>query len=140
MPETRLPLSLQEDILQKRTDRWTIVWTPAVPSEFSLLGRLRQAGFTVHKRAQILGKLSENRPVLAVAGTHGKTTTSTLLAHLLHTGKIPVEAFLGGISLGEGEDVEDDVDACTTRMKDILKMLMKEREDVSAQWFRDNGM
>ena len=39
---TALPLSLQEDILQKRTDRWTIVWTPAVPSEFSLLGRLRQ--------------------------------------------------------------------------------------------------
>ncbi len=102
---TALPLSLQEDILQKRTDRWTIVWTPAVPSEFSLLGRLRQAGFTVHKRAQILGKLSENRPVLAVAGTHGKTTTSTLLAHLLHTGKIPVEAFLGGISLGEGSNL-----------------------------------
>ena len=100
-----LPNSLQEDITHGRTDRWTIVWTPAIPREFPLLKQLQAAGFTLHKRSEILGKISQNRPLLAVAGTHGKTTTSTLLAHLLHHGGLPVEAFLGGIALGQGSNL-----------------------------------
>ena len=102
---TALPQSLQEDIATGNTARWTIVWTPAIPMEFPLLELLRKSGFALQKRSEILGKLSENKPVLAVAGTHGKTTTSTLLAHLLQQGGVPVEAFLGGIALGEGSNV-----------------------------------
>jgi len=102
---TALPESLQQDISQGNPDRWTIIWTPAIPAEFPLLKLLQQAGFTLQKRAQVLGKISQNRPVLAVAGTHGKTTTSTLLAHLLHHGGVPVEAFLGGIALGQASNL-----------------------------------
>ena len=100
-----LPDSLQEDLTEGRTDRWTIVRTPAVPDHFPLLALFRGAGFTILKRAELLGKLTQNTPLLAVAGTHGKTTTSTLLAHLLHHGGRPVEAFLGGVAKGFGSNL-----------------------------------
>ena len=95
-----LPDALQDDLAEGQTDRWTVVRTPAVPDHFPLLVLLRGAGFRVMKRAELLGELTRNTPLLAVAGTHGKTTTSTLLAHLLHQGGRPVEAFLGGVAKG----------------------------------------
>lgn len=100
-----LPAALQADIAAAKNDRWTIVWTPAIPKDFALITALSEAGFTLHKRAEILGMLSRERPLLAVAGTHGKTTTSTLLAHLLAHASLPVEAFLGGIALGQGSNL-----------------------------------
>ncbi|MDB4787194.1 UDP-N-acetylmuramate--L-alanine ligase [Flavobacteriales bacterium] len=100
-----LPESLREDMAQGVTDRWTIVWTPAIPNEFPLLQGLQHSGFPLYKRSEILGKISQDRPLLAVAGTHGKTTTSTLLAHILHHGGAPVEAFLGGIALGQDSNL-----------------------------------
>ena len=100
-----LPEGLQQDMAGGRTEGWTIVWTPAIPSEFPLLQKLQQAGFTLYKRSEILGQLSEDRPLLAVAGTHGKTTTSSLLAHLLHHSGTPVEAFLGGIARGQDSNL-----------------------------------
>ena len=93
-----LPAELRSDLQQGRNDRWTIVRTPAVPDNFPLLVQFREAGFSILKRAELLGQLTSGRPLLAVAGTHGKTTTSTLLAHLLHQDGTPTEAFLGGIS------------------------------------------
>ncbi|MBL6644887.1 MAG: UDP-N-acetylmuramate--L-alanine ligase [Flavobacteriales bacterium] len=100
-----LPAALQADISSGQNDRWTIVWTPAIPRDFALITALTEAGFNLHKRAEILGELSRERPLLAVAGTHGKTTTSTLLAHLLAHASLPVEAFLGGIALGQGSNL-----------------------------------
>ena len=95
-----LPDLLQADLAEGRTDRWTIVRTPAVPDHFPLLALFRGAGFDVVKRAELLGHITRDTPLLAVAGTHGKTTTSTLLAHLLREGGLPVEAFLGGVARG----------------------------------------
>lgn len=100
-----LPPSLKEDLAQHRTDRWTVVWTPAIPEDFPLLIAFQKAGFTLHKRASILGQISKNKPLLAVAGTHGKTTTSTLLAHLLTHAHCEVDAFLGGIALGASSNL-----------------------------------
>ena len=100
-----LPASLIADLDAGRTDRWTIIRTPAVPDDFPLLALLRNAGFPVLKRAELLGKLTQDRPLLAVAGTHGKTTTSTLLAHLLHQDGTAVEAFLGGIARSTGSNL-----------------------------------
>ena len=100
-----LPSSLLADLDAGRTDRWTIIRTPAVPDDFPLLALLRNAGFPVLKRAELLGKLTADRPLLAVAGTHGKTTTSTLLAHLLHQDGTAVEAFLGGIARSTGSNL-----------------------------------
>jgi UDP-N-acetylmuramate--alanine ligase len=75
-----------------------VVYTPAVPQNHSELNYFINSNYTVVKRAQALGVIAGVKRTLAVAGTHGKTTTSTLLAHLLSDSSIGCEAFLGGIS------------------------------------------
>lgn len=75
-----------------------VVYTPAVPQNHTELGFFISSGFAIVKRAQALGVIAKAKKTLAVAGTHGKTTTSTLLAHLLHSSAIGCDAFLGGIS------------------------------------------
>ena len=72
-----------------------VVRTPAVPEENRIYAYLREQGFDVRKRAEVLGLVTRQLKALCVAGTHGKTTTSTMIAHLM----APTNAFLGGISL-----------------------------------------
>ena len=74
------------------------VYTPAVDPSTAILQAARQADFPLVKRAQLLAQLTQGTQCIAVAGTHGKTTTSTLITHLLHSAGIPVSALLGGIS------------------------------------------
>ncbi len=76
-----------------------LVWTPAVPADLKELEWFRDSGIPMMKRAQVLGLISQNLRCIAVAGTHGKTTTSTMVAHLLRSGGVDATAFLGGISL-----------------------------------------
>ena len=73
------------------------VYTPAVPQDHSEYRYFREHGFCVEKRSQMLGHLAEGKYVMAVAGTHGKTTTSSMLAHLLKQSPVDCNAFLGGI-------------------------------------------
>ena len=75
-----------------------IVYTPAVPDTHKELIYFRDNGFTIQKRSQVLGMLTRSGKGLCVAGTHGKTTTSTMTAHLLHQSQVGCNAFLGGIS------------------------------------------
>jgi UDP-N-acetylmuramate--alanine ligase len=75
-----------------------VVWTPAVPNDHAELTWLKQNGFTIMKRAQVLGLIVGQTKTIAVAGTHGKSTTTTLTAHILRTAGIDCSAFLGGIS------------------------------------------
>ena len=75
-----------------------VVRTPAVPEDTPVYAYLREAGFSILKRAEVLGHLTRRERALCVAGTHGKTTTSTMLAHLLHGSHLGCSAFLGGIS------------------------------------------
>ena len=82
--------------------RTIVVYTPAVPQEHSEFCYLREHGFTIEKRSQMLGHLSEGKYVMAVAGTHGKTTTSTLVAWLNRALTGGGSAFLGGISKNFG--------------------------------------
>ena len=72
-----------------------VVRTPAVPEENAIFTYLREKGYEILKRAEVLGLVTRQMKALCVAGTHGKTTTSTMIAHLLQ----PVNAFLGGISM-----------------------------------------
>ena len=72
-----------------------VVRTPAVPEDSAIYTYLREKGYTIRKRAEVLGMVTQHKKALCVAGTHGKTTTSTMIAHLLQ----PINAFLGGISL-----------------------------------------
>ncbi len=80
------------------------VWTPAVPEEHRELVYLRQRGCPIMKRAELLGLISRGRRCIAVAGTHGKTTTSSLVAWLLHSAGLDPTAFLGGIAVNFGSN------------------------------------
>lgn len=75
-----------------------VIYTPAIPAEHKELQYFRANEFTVEKRAQVLGTLTRTHKGLCVAGTHGKTSTSTMCAHILHQSHIDCNAFLGGIS------------------------------------------
>ena len=82
-----------------------VVYTPAVPQEHAELTWLRSQGFEVQKRAQVLGTITRSRRGLCVAGTHGKTTTSTMAAHLVYGSHVGATAFLGGISQNYGTNL-----------------------------------
>lgn len=82
-----------------------VVRTPAVPVTSPLLKYWEEKGARILKRAEVLGMVTRDKPTIAVAGTHGKTTVSTMLAHLLTAGKVPCNAFLGGISANYGTNV-----------------------------------
>lgn len=75
-----------------------IVYTPAIPKDFSELLYFQSNGYEVLKRSQILGLITRASKAIGVAGTHGKTTTSTMLAHVFHESGLGCNAFLGGIS------------------------------------------
>ena len=79
-----------------------VIYTPAIPAEHQELQYFRQEGFEIQKRAQVLGTLTRQHKGLCVAGTHGKTTTSTMCAHIMHQSHLDCNAFLGGISKNYG--------------------------------------
>ena len=81
-----------------RSPETLVVYTPAIPKNHSELVYFSTNGFRVLKRSEILGEITKIERGLCVAGTHGKTTTSTLLAHLLRQSHVDCNAFLGGIS------------------------------------------
>ena len=86
----------------KQKDSCLVVYTPAIPEEHLELQYFRANGFEVQKRAQVLGTLTQTHKGLCVAGTHGKTTTSTMCAHIIHQSQLDCNAFLGGISKNYG--------------------------------------
>ncbi len=79
-----------------------VVYTPAIPADNKVLGYFRNMAYDVVKRAQVLGTLTRAYRGLCVAGTHGKTTTSTMAAHIIHQSHVGCNAFLGGISKNYG--------------------------------------
>ena len=86
----------------RNKEQCLVVYTPAIPESHKELAYFRANGFTVEKRAQVLGTLTRLHKGLCVAGTHGKTTTSTICAHIMHQSHVDCNAFLGGISKNYG--------------------------------------
>lgn len=84
--------------LYKNQQNTLVVYTPAVPTTHLGYQYFRQNNFKILKRAAVLGLLTQSKFCLAVAGTHGKTTTSAMLGHLMASCELPVTAFLGGIA------------------------------------------
>ena len=95
------------EILQqfKDSEKTLVVYTPAVPKENTLYQYFVEEQFILKKRSEVLGLISSDRFTLAVAGTHGKTTTTAILGHLLKETNAPVTAFLGGVS----EDIQSNL-------------------------------
>ena len=89
----------------KDSEKTLVVYTPAVPKENLQLQYFIEEQFILKKRAEVLGLISSDRFTLAVAGTHGKTTTTAILGHLLKETNAPVTAFLGGVS----EDIQSNL-------------------------------
>lgn len=83
---------------QLSTDNCLVVLTPAIPANHQEWAWFKNNGFNILKRSQVLGLISQNHQTIGVAGTHGKTTTSTLIAHILKQSSVDCNAFLGGIS------------------------------------------
>ena len=91
-------------VVQKK-ESTLVVYTPAIPKNHKGFDYLLKNGYTLMKRSQVLGKLTENRFTIAVAGTHGKTTTSTMIAHIINYTGGNCDAFLGGISNNIGSNL-----------------------------------
>jgi UDP-N-acetylmuramate--alanine ligase len=115
-------------------DKVLIVYTPAIPGENRILSYFRNNGYRLYKRSEVLGEISANTDTLAVAGTHGKTTVSTMIAHLLKQSQVDCSAFLGGISknydsnllLGEGRYTvmeADEFDRSFLRLKPLMAVV-----------------
>jgi UDP-N-acetylmuramate--alanine ligase len=97
---TNIPAEVQANKAQT-----LVVLTPAIPADSREWAWLREQGYDIRKRSQVLGVLTQGRPTIAVAGTHGKTTTSSMVAHLLHHAGVDAGAFLGGIAVNLGSNL-----------------------------------
>ncbi len=93
-----MDIHYEEDINAIPNNVDLVIYTPAVPDSHKELAWFRENGYPVLKRAEVLGIISRNKKTIAVAGTHGKTTTSTIITHVLRTGGVDCTAFLGGIA------------------------------------------
>ena len=101
---------LPDQIKNKKTT--IIVYTHAIPDSNQIISWFRAKHYSIHKRAAVLGAITRDKICLAVAGTHGKTTTCAILSHLLMDCNMPVTSFIGGISenynsnyLNNGDDI-----------------------------------
>lgn len=99
------PALVPEEFRNAAPDKVLVVRTPAVPASSPLLKYWEDKGARILKRSEVLGLVTRDRRTIAVAGTHGKTTVSTMLAHLLTSGGVPCNAFLGGISVNYDTNV-----------------------------------
>ncbi len=95
-----IPAEIRDNLAQT-----LVVFTPAIPADSQEWAWLRAQGYDIRKRSQILGVLTQGRYTIAVAGTHGKTTTSSMVAHLLHHAGLDAGAFLGGIAVNLGSNL-----------------------------------
>ena len=107
LEEEGIRLHYEEDVDQipeecKLKESTLVIYTPAIPATHKELAFFRENGFEIEKRAQVLGRLTQTHKGLCFAGTHGKTTTSTMCAHIMHQSHLDCNAFLGGISKNYG--------------------------------------
>ncbi len=86
------------DFIPQSVEDTLVIYTPAIPSDMGELVHVQKQGYKILKRSQVLGEITRGQHCLAIAGTHGKTTTSTLVAHILTDSETGCSAFLGGIS------------------------------------------
>lgn len=94
----RIHYEERPDLIPTEIDETLVIYTPAIPAQMKELVMVFEKGYRVVKRSRALGEIASSQKCLAISGTHGKTTTSTLLAHILNHSGEGCNAFLGGIS------------------------------------------
>ena len=92
-----IDIHFNEDISKIPSTVDLVIYTPAIPKEHSEYQYILKNDFIIKKRAEVLGEITKDKFSIAVAGTHGKTTITGMIAHILHTAGIPVDAFIGGV-------------------------------------------
>ncbi|MCB0401599.1 MAG: UDP-N-acetylmuramate--L-alanine ligase [Flavobacteriales bacterium] len=92
-------VELLEQLFESATDNWLVCYTPAIPKDNQEFLFFQERGINLYKRSEVLGLITQNYFTIAVAGTHGKTTTSSMVAHILNECGVNCLAFLGGISV-----------------------------------------
>ena len=98
--ENLVPISFQEP-----DEETLVIYTPAIPAESAILNFFKAQNFELKKRSEVLGKISEGMFCVAIAGTHGKTTTSSMVAHILTASGKACSAFLGGVASNYNSNV-----------------------------------
>ncbi|PID88116.1 MAG: UDP-N-acetylmuramate--L-alanine ligase [Bacteroidia bacterium] len=92
------PDNIPKELFELPPSQVLLIYTPAVPADHKERNFLINKGFSIYKRSEVLGAITGNYKTAAVAGTHGKTSVSTLIAHIFKVGGLPFNGFLGGIS------------------------------------------
>ena len=101
LEKTGMHIHYEEDVSQIPEDVDLVILTPAIPNDHLELQWFRDQGYPILKRAEVLGLISRDKKCVAIAGTHGKTTTSAILTHMLRKSGVEVTAFVGGIMAAE---------------------------------------
>ena len=118
----------------EESEKVLVIYTPAIPSENKIISFFRNKNYNLQKRSELLGEISKQTETIAVAGTHGKTTVSTMIAHILKQSHLDCSAFLGGISknydsnliLGEGKYTvmeADEYDRSFLRLSPVMAVV-----------------
>ena len=125
--------SLPEELVNSNISEILVVYTPAISSENTLLNLFIKKQINVLKRAEILGLISKKLYTIAIAGTHGKTTTSTMLAHILNYNKRNILAFLGGISSNYESNflISDEIDLMIVEADEFDKSFLHLNPDIA---------
>ena len=107
LQEEGIPVHFEDrpDLIPEDIDGTLVIYTPAIPDSLGEMAKVREKGYKLVKRSRVLGEITKGKRCLAVAGTHGKTTTSTLTAHILTDSGEGCTAFLGGISKNYGTNL-----------------------------------
>lgn len=98
LQEEGIDISFVDDLSQYPTDVDLVIYTPAVPPQHLGLNWYKEQGYNVFKRSEVLAQITREKQTIAVAGTHGKTSITALIAHVLNQSDTPVSAFIGGVA------------------------------------------
>ncbi len=123
-------LNISQEIIKGKVSETLVIYTPAISEENQIFKFFIDNDYNIFKRAEILGMISKKVFTIAIAGTHGKTTTSTMLAHILHRSGYQVTAFLGGISRNYNTNL---------LLADKAKMLIVEADEFDRSFLEINA-
>jgi len=127
-----IPVSYQDDLAAIPKDVQLIIYTPAIPKDHRGLNYYREHGYEMMKRSEVLGLITADTRNVCVAGTHGKTTISTMIAHILRDSGVGSNAFLGGISVNYNTNYWSDAnDICVVEADEYDRSFLRLHPDIA---------